>query len=77
MTANLQEAFEIEISDLDTSELFTVSDIISLVEAKTEGSEVRELDQSLKSWMTFSRSRWTPMTSGCWKAGLKNASCSA
>ena len=50
LTANLQEAFEIEISDLDTSELFTVSDIISLVEAKTEGSEVRELDQSLKSW---------------------------
>ncbi len=50
LTTNLQEAFNIKISDLDTSELFTVSDIISMVETKTEGSEIQEIEQTMKSW---------------------------
>ncbi len=50
LTTNLQEAFNIKISDLDTSVLFTVSDIISMITSKTEGAEILEMDQALKSW---------------------------
>ncbi len=50
LTANLQDAFSIRISDLDTSALFTVADIISMVESKSEGKEVQELEQNMKSW---------------------------
>ena len=50
LTANLQDAFNIRISDLDTSVLFTVADIISMVKNKVEGNEVQELEQHMKSW---------------------------
>lgn len=50
LTTNLQETFKIKISDLDTSELFTVSDIISMVESKTEGAEIQEIVRVMKSW---------------------------
>jgi long-chain acyl-CoA synthetase len=50
LTTNLQEAFNISISDLDTSDLFSVNDIIKMIEGKTEGDEIQEADQNMKSW---------------------------
>jgi len=50
LTTNLQEAFGIKISDLDSSELFTVGDIVKMVSDKTEGTEIQVFDPEMKSW---------------------------
>ena len=50
LTTNLQETFNIKISDLETSELFSVCDIIAMVESKTDGAEIQEITQVMKSW---------------------------
>lgn len=60
LTANLQETFNIRISDLDTAKLFTVEDIIRLINKKVEGSEVLEIEKNLKSWNDILREPLDP-----------------